>query len=195
MAALLLTSALWLDLRGTPSVDGLGAMLELYTGVRSRFTKAGLGAPSGAAISGIFHDAADVKGDDDPEDGGLSLLVVRDGSLWADGKRVGASISAALPLKEANGLAHAAVRKRERNVALLGTDKSAILALFEFTLSQAQHCRNISGAEVSLFCECIDLDCVSAVQEAGASDDTNVPVAAILPPDAGLWFDALRTRS
>jgi len=184
---------LWLDLRGTPTGDeGMDRLLELYTSVRYRFQKASLPPPSGAAITGVLHMAADVDDDDDPTDGGLSLLILRDDGLWSDGQRAGAAITVGKQKKEqATAAAHEAIRMPEANLALLGGDSASVLGLFDFALAQAKHCRGISGSETQLLCECADSAAVEAIRQAMGEDDS-VPCAALLPADAELWFEALR---
>jgi len=194
-ASALVHVPLWLDLRGTPSGDeGMDKLLELFSGVRYRFNKACLPPPSGAAIAGVLHEAADVADDDDPEDGGLSLLVLRDGELWSDGRHAGAAISvvAGKSKEQATAAAYEAISIPEANVALLGDEPESVLELFGVALAQAQHCRSISGSETRLLCECADPGTVEAIRRAASEDKVGVPCAALLRCNADLWFEALR---
>lgn len=183
---------LWLDLRGTSCGSGMSALLELYGGVRSRFERAGLPPPAGAAVEGVLHTSADLVGEEnDASDGMLSLLAVEDGALWVDGGRAGAALSAdgshALP--ELRAAALAAVRAPERNLLLLGDDAESVRKLFEFALSTAEHCHGISGSQTRLLCACDDAQTLEAVR--GLARDSAVPCAAVLPAEPRLWFDAL----
>ena len=184
---------LWLDLRGNPS-DTMDTMLTLYSDVVAEFSKNGLPPPRGAAIAGVLRDASDIRGAENPTDGELQLLVVDDGGLWSDGKRLGTCVTASGKGEQARAAAHAAVRMPEANLAIFGDDPSTVLSVFEFALAQAQHCGGISGSETTLLCGCTDAATVAALRQVAAAEDVGVPVAAILPCASGIWYDALSMK-
>ena len=202
MSLLPLCLGLWLDLRGTPPSHGLTALLDLYKDVRTRFDNAGLSPPAGSAVGGVLHLARDLVGEeDDPEDGGLSLLVLDGDGLYSGGQRVGATISLSSSseseLKRGRARALEVIRRPE-DLALLGdlapsADRdceAGLRALFEFSHSAAQQCRSISGCETRILCAASSQEMLGAL-EAVAADDEGVEVVAILRRDPALWFDAL----
>ena len=198
MALLPVFIGLWLDLRGTPSTSGLTALLDLYTGVRKQFDKAGLPPPVGSGVGGVLHLAKDlVADDDDPMDGGLQLFVLDGDDLYSDGRRVGTaiSLSSSSSMKTQRARALESIRRPEANLALLGSRKAEIGALFEFCHAQAQHCRSISGSDTRILCEVPSSDLLSTVTQAVASDDVGVEVVAVLHNDPAIWFDAFTSNS
>ena len=130
--------------------------------------------------------------DNDPDDGELALLVVDGDGLWLKGQRAGAAMTAKKALlKEQRAAVLQAIRTPEENLAVLGSDASAVRSLFEFAFAQAQHCKGISGSETRLFCQCNDIQTLDAVRAAAAADDNGVECAAILADDPKLWATAL----
>jgi hypothetical protein len=92
---------LWLDVRGKPCADDVDVLLDLYGGVRTRFSKAGLPPPSGAAVAGVLHEQADLE-DDSGDDGELNLLEIGSGGALRDRERrlVGLALHATSSAKE-----------------------------------------------------------------------------------------------
>ena len=199
MALLPLCLGLWLDLRGTPASEGLTALLDLYNNVRAQYDRAGLQPPAGSAVGGVLHLAQDLD-EADAADGGLSLLVLDGDDLYSEGRRCGTAIAVSSPsdLKGARAQAREYIRRPEANLALLHgrSGKARIMReLFEFSHSEAQHCRSISGSETRLLCAVPSQEVLSAVVRAAATDDVGVKVVALLRKDPALWFDALAAAS
>ena len=185
--------SLWLDLRQQPCANDMDCLFDLYSGVR---TLLGNKAPSGSAVAGVLHLEEDLDGEE--EDGELSLLSVgKDASLtlWRDGEDevVGSSIFAADNKNAAvdNAAALAAIREPQKYLGLLGPEQ-AILPLFEFALSSANHCRSISGCETALITEIHGSKGLAAVLEADKkANSESVPIGILLKPDEVLWSEAL----
>ena len=89
-----------------------------------------------------------------------------------------------------NAAAHEAIRRPEAHLMMLG-DEPAVLPLFAFALSQAAHCRGISGSETALLAEVRGSAGLRAVRRAEAEDESGVPLGVVLKPDSKLWFEAL----
>lgn len=181
----LLCFALWLDLRGKPCTQDLDSLLTLYTGVRNRLDAAGLPPPSGAAVAGILHLTSDDE-EDDGDDGGLSLLSIDEaGSVWMDGCRAGSSIVAG------KHIASTVTSLDNTYIAMLGKES---LPMFETALSDANE-RIMSGGVPYMLVECCDAAGISALAQLEQSDAVceQLPLGAVLAPDEGLWFEAMKT--
>lgn len=186
----------WLDARGKPCDDDLTVLLDLYGKVRKELDRAGLPPPTGAAVSGVLHAQADLA-DEAGEDGELNLLAVgADGEslLYGDGKRAGVALVASPSESKAQiDAVHAAIRMPERHVALLaGGSDDDTLALFDFALAQAQHCRKISGCNTALLVELREQRALASARRTAAQDQEGVPISIVLAADAALWVEALR---
>ena len=93
-----------------------------------------------------------------------------------------------------------ALREPAANLALLGTGGTSQrktlcgASLFVFSLAQAAHCRRFFGFETRLLCECPSVAAFDVVSDAVHADESGVACAALLPPNAALWFHASASR-
>ena len=179
--------SLWLDLRGKPCSADLDTLLNLYTGVRQKLSDAALPPPSGQAVAGVLHLAADLDEDDEEEDDGLSMLVVNaDGELHMDGAKAGTIV------QNTAGLSTSLNSRDNLYVAMLGAGETT-LPMFDAALSEP--CI-VEGEDAPyLLVEIQSPVGLFALSQAEGSDRVGdlQPIGAILRPDEALWYEALKT--
>ena len=186
---LALLFSLWLDVRGRSCGADLDALLNLYSGVRTRMDAAGLPPPAGSAVAGVLHLEADLD-DEDGEDGGLSLLALhKDGSVWLDGDRVGSTATTEAAVEDAlrpNGWSD--------HLALLGKREADVLPLLDSALRCAAATMEGGDEPPYLLAEVQSAAGLEALQRVQRTlDGPSAPaIGAILKPDEALWFEALK---
>lgn len=195
---------LWVDLRGSnPGKDG-AALTELYNGVKELYTENAETAPAGPAVLGIIHTVADIQSGD-ASDAGLPTLVVREaGRLFQDDALVGNSLVAQrMRSAEQNKKIGNLLKDSPKFLTLFGRFKEVaplmnyvmyLSSLWE-TMGELWEDEKKDLLGTNVLCEIQDKTTLGGLSKVAVEYRGSVNFAAVMKPDAALWFEAMSGRS